>query len=351
MPVALGTGGKVAIVKGSTWGTAVSLGTGHRVPFKTSGVDYQRDQIENDDLNESGLRESSHLGNAYVDGPLVINGDYHQLTHMILAAMMMGAAGSPTESPTGVYTHVMPFARTNDGLFVSYGVDWGGADVYGYDSVKVASRSVAISSAGRMEETYQFMGAGVDKTIASTGWTYDTDPTDGNTLRVLHRHNTMRVNASAGGALGSSDVVRPTNIQIDFNRAMASDFAAAGEPDEPSPDGFAAIDVTLTFFGMTAALLALFRDAKDDGTALKSDLVLDYGVVIPTTAVNYSRAFYFPKLKVVECPNSIDGPGKLPFTVKMTAHQAASDPTGFPTGYDEACTEVWVNDEDGDPLA
>jgi len=352
MTVALGTLAKLALVKGATWGTAVALSTGHRVPFVSSSLDYQRDQIPNDDISGRPMRQSSVLGNAFVDGSVVISGDYNQAPHLLLAAVMMGTAGVPTTVETGVYKHALLLAADVQGLFLSAGLDYGGVDVYGFDSIKPVRRLIQIASGGRLDETYEFQGRGVDKTLTSPGWTYADDPTDGGTLRVLHRQMVVRVNASAGGALATpADVVYPTQLEIDINRGHTTEYAQAGEPDEPTPADFGSVTVRLTFYGMSAALLTLFRDSKDDGTPLKLDAVIDHGTLIGATE-NSTRAFYLPKLIVTECPNTVPGPGRVPMSVVMTAHQAASDPTGFPTGYGAVeLVDEWQNEQSADPLA
>lgn len=351
MTVALGTVAKLALVKGATWGTAVALGTGHRAPFVSCGLDYQRDQVPNDDISGRHVRQSSQVGNAFVDGPLVISGDYTQRQHLLLAAVMMGTAGVPTTVEAGVYKHALMLTPDVQGLFLSAGLDYGGVDVYGFNSIKPTRRLIQIASGGRLDETYEFVGRGVDKTLASSGWTYNDDPTDGGTRRILHRQMVVRANASAGGALGSGDIVYPTQVEIDINRGHVQEYAQAGEPEEPVPNDWGSVTVRLTFYGMSAALLALFRDNRDTGTPLKLDAVCDHGTLLGATQ-NRTRAFYFPKLMVTECPNSVPGPGRLPMTVAMTAHVAASDPTGFPTGYGAVeMVDEWQNEQSANPLA
>lgn len=340
-----GDASKLAIAQGSTWLTAIALGTDHRLPFRSCTLDNLPQLVQNDDLNGSGVRESGHVAAYKVAGGVGITGDYHQFPHMLLAALMMGQSGAPTESPTDVHTHAMAFQPNTDGKFATIGVDYGGVDVHGFASLKPTRRVLVVEPSGRLEEDYEFIGAGVDKTISSGAWTYKDDPRNGGTLRVLQRHLTIRANANSGGALGSSDAITPLRMEIEFSRPLTEDPGAGGLLEEPVASDFAAINITLGFKSMTAALRTLFGDARDADSALKMDVTFDYGVVIPTTAVNYQRLFYFPKLKVIEAPNTVPGAGPIPYQVRLSAHPAASVPTGFPSGYTQPAIEEWVNDE------
>ena len=351
MPVALGFDSKLAIVKGSTWGTAVALSTGHRMPFRSTGLDYQRTPVPNEDINSRGVQGPPDLGNSFVNGPIEISGDYRQVGHQLLAAMIIGAAGSPGAAvETGVYLHRMRFQPNTNGLFVSAGVDFGGVDVWGFNSVKPSRRVLIAQSGGRLDERYEFDGRGVDKTISSSGWTYATDPTDGGTLRVLHRHATLRINAQSGGALGSSDETPFTRVEVDISRNHQMEYAQQGQPEEPSPAGWGSVTLRVTFFGATAALMTLLRDAKDARTELKADLKFNHGVLLGAT-LNHERCFYFPKLVVTDAPMNIPGPGPIPFSVTMSAHAAASTPTGFTSGDTQEVIETWQNARSTDILA
>lgn len=351
MPVALGFDSKLAIKKGSTWGTAVSLGTGNRMPFRASSLDYQRTPVPNDDINARGVQGPPELGNSFVDGAIELSGDYRQTGHQLLAAMIIGAAGSPGAAvETGVYLHRMRFQPNTNGLFVTAGVDFGTADVWGFASLKPSRRVLVAQSGGRLDERYEFMGRGIDKTINSGSWTHTYDPTDGGTLRVLQRHATLRINAQSGGALGGSDETPFTRVEVDISRNLSMEYAQQGQPEEPVPGGWGSVTLRVTFFGATAALLTLLRDAKDARTELKADLKFNHGVLLGAT-LNRERCFYFPKLVVTDAPLNIPGPGPIPFSVVMTAHAAASTPTGFTSGDTQEVIETWQNELSTDILA
>jgi len=342
---------KIAIAKGATWGTLPTLSTGHRAPFTSSTLQKAIGQIPDDDLKGRATRGPSSLGAETVPGQISWLGDYRQRAHLLMSALFMGSAGVPTTVETGVYLHVFAFQPTTDGLFAGIGVDLAGKDVHGFKSVKPVRRTIRIAGGGRWEESVEVVGAGLDKTIASSGWTYTYDPNGNGARRVLASQTVCRVNAHAGGALGAGDVVKPREISVTMARAMEQDFPVGQvHGEEPILGDFAEVTVSLTFFGITAALLVLFRDSMDSGVALKMDLVATHGTLLGSTEYR-RRALYFPKLIVTDCPTEIPGPGPVPVRVTMTAHYSDAVPTGFPSGYDEEVTEEAQNEISTDLLA
>lgn len=344
-----GSQSKLALVKGSTWGTAVALGSGHRYPFVSTGLKRVIEQIADDSLLGQAERAVSWNGNEVIGpAPIVSIGDYRQ--HLLQAAAFMGAAGVPTTVETGVYKHVLPWTASVDGLFLSAGLDIAGKDVHGFNSIKAMRRLIQVAAGGRMEESYEYVGRGIDKTLSSGSWTYTTDPNGTGARLILHRHGVWRINTAAGGALGGSDKVYPTRMEIDLNRAHGYEFAQAALMEEPIPGDWASLGVRLDFFAVDAALLALFLDNRDADTPMKMDAVFTYPTLLGATQYPH-RAFYFPLLKIVDVDAPVTGPGRVSFSVSMTAHKNSAVPTGFPTGYDEAVTEEWQNGLSADPLA
>lgn len=340
----VGISSKLAIMQAATWGTIASLTTGHRIPFTGSTLQKAIAAIADDDLKGKSTRGIPTNGAETVPGTLSWLGDYRQYPQQVVAAAFMGSGASPGAAlETGVYKHVLPWQPTTDGLFLSAGVDLMGSDVHGFASLKPIRRTIAIAGGGRWEESFEFLGAVIDKTIASSGWTYTNDPNGNGARRVLASQTVVRVNTHAGDALDSGDVVKPRRVTLSWARAMEQDFPVGqvyGE--EPILGDFADVTIALEFQTMTAALLALFLDAKHAGTALKMDVVATHGTLLGATLYP-SRSFYYPKLFVVDCPTDLGGAGPNPLRVTLSAHFSDAVPTGFPTGYDEECTEEIVS--------
>lgn len=343
---------KLALMKGSTWGTLASLTTGHRAPFVSSTLQRSFSQIEDNSLLGKSTRAPGSNGSANLGGVLSWLRDYRQRQHALVAAIFAGAAGVPTTIETGVYKHVLPWQANPAGLFLSGGLDLGAADVHGFPSLKPVRRTIRIAGGRPQEESYEFLGGGaIDKSIASSGWTFLHDPNGNGARRILASQTVIRANAHAGAALDSTNVLKPATVEITMARGLAQDFPVGQSyGEEPVPGDWSSVTVSLQFFNMTAALLALFLDNRDADTPLKMDVIATHGTLLGATKYRES-SFYFPKLRVIDCPTAIPGPGVIPMPVTLEACFSDAVPTGFPSGYDEEVTEEIQNEVSTDLLA
>lgn len=337
-----GTLSKLAVVQGTTWGTAVTLTTGHRRPFKSCTIQQRQETVPDDTITGKSTRALPGAGgNKVIEGGIVAQADYRQ--NGILIACLLGAAASPSTSDTSAKTHVLPFTDDQVGKFLTVGHDAGGKRVEAFASWK-PNRWLFSARAGQAaEDSFDGLGRGMDDAGASSGWTFENDPSGGGGRPVYLSQGVFRVNAQSGGALGSSDKVYPTSFQLEVRRNLTQDYAQAAESEEPLPSSFADIEVSLDFFALDATLVALFREAYLNQTALKMDAVFTSNVLAGAATVYMARKLYLPSLRVVECPLETPGPGPVPARVRMTAHHASAVPTGFTSGYDEALTVELVN--------
>ncbi len=354
MAVALGTNSKVAIRKGSTWGTAVTLTSGHRVPFRSSTFDGQPGVLPDETIVATAERNPSDIVEVRAAGELAAYTDYRQ--RLLLWAMLMGTAGTPTTVEASVaFKHVLPWTPDVQGKFFTFGrhADVGSAKALKVASAKVNTLRLAGAVGGRLEETWGLFGAVVTRADDPSGWAYTTDPVGGGARHVLHRTGTLRINASAGGALGSSDAMSLCRgFELNINRNLELDFGANLSSIEPAPSGFAELTLALDFYGATEALYDLLRAAKDARTLLKADYLFDSGVKVTGSSTNnYLFNLYAPAMVIADAPLPINGPGRTPFRVEFTLHKASAVPTGFPTGYDEALTVEVQNELSADILA
>lgn len=337
-----GTISKLAVVQGSTWGTAVTLTTGHRRPFKSVNFQHRQETIPDDTITGKSTRALPGAGgNKVVDGGMVCQADYRQ--NQLLIAAILATAASPSLSDTSAYTHVLPFTDDQAGKFLTIGLDHGGKRVEALKSVKLNRWLFEARSGGAAEDSFDGLGRGVDDAGASSGWTFTNDPSGGGGRPIYLSQSTIRVNTQDGDALDADDRIYPTRFALEVRRNLTQDYAQAAESEEPLPSTFADIEVNLDFFALDAALVALFREAYQNQTALKLDALFTSNVLAGAASAYFARNLYLPSLRVVECRLETPGPGPVPCSVRMTAHHASSLPTGFPTGYDEALTVVLVD--------
>lgn len=354
MPVALSSNSKVAIRKGATWGTAVALTTGHRVPFRSAAFDGQPGLLPDETVVETAERNPSDIIEVRAAGDLAAYTDYRQ--RLLLWAIMMGTAGTPATVEASVaFKHTLLWTPDIQGKFFTYGRH---GDVGSSKGLKVASAKpntlrLAGAVGGRLEETWGLLGAVVTRGETPSGWTYTTDPMGGAARHVLHRLGTLRINAGAGGALGSSDAMALCRgFELNLNRNLSMDFGANLASIEPAPDGFADLTLKLDFYGATEALYDLLRNAQEARTLMKADYLFDSGIKIGASATNnYLFNLYMPSMVIQDAPLPIQGPGRTPFSVEFALHKAAAVPTGFPSGYDEALVVEFQNELSADILA
>lgn len=344
MVVVLGTQGKVAISKGTTWGTAASLGAGHRLPFRSTSFDGTPKALPDDTVPETAERNPHDNAETPCNGDIQNNLDYRQ--GLLLWAMLMGTAAAPTEIEAGVaYKHVLPWTADVQGKFFTYGRhnNVGASKAMKIASAKVNALRLSGAAGGRLMAVWDLLGAVLTRTDDPSSWAYTTDPMGGAARHVLFRRGTLRINAAAGGALGAGDKMDLCRgFELSVNRNLELDFNAALASIEPAPNGFADLSLRLDFFGCSAALFDLLRDACENRTLLKADYLFDSGVKIGASATNsylfnlYAACLALPE----EAKLPIDGPGRMPFSVTFNLHKFAGGaaPTGFPTGYDEALT-------------
>lgn len=350
MPAAPGTLSKLAAVKGATWGTLATLGSNNRIPFKSATIDQVVDSIPSDVVTGYAERQIPFVGNKRIEGNVVLVGDYRQGN--LLDAAHVGEDGSPSTVDTSAYLHTMLWQPSLAGVYLSLGVDRGGAVVREFHSVKPTRRLVSSRAGGALEKTFDFIGRGLTKGGSSSSWSYRYSPVNGGAKPILHSHGVWRVNAQSGGSLGSGDKVYPVTFELESSRALVQEYADASQSEEPVAGDFADVQVRMTFFGLTAALATLFRDSYESKTPLKMDTVFtDTSGLLGASSAYRSLSYYFPKLVVTECPEEIPGAGVVPFRVTMSAHPAATAPTGFDAAYVTAFAELQQMDLSSDLLA
>ena len=334
---------KLAAVQGSTWGTAVTLTTAHRKPFKSLSFKHRTERVQDDTITGKATRAKPGAGgNLIVDGGFVAQADYRQ-NELFIAAILAAAASPGAASDTSAYTHVLPFTDDQAGKFLTIGVDHGGTRVEALKSVKLNRWRFEARTGAPAEDSFDGLGRGVDDSGASSGWTFEYDPSGGGGRAIYLSQGVVRINAEAGAGLDATNVILPVRFAMELRRNLTQDYAQAAESEEPLPSSFADIDVELDFFSLTTALKDLFREAHQNRTALKMDAVFTGAELAGAATVYHARKLYFPSLEVLEAPLDTPGPGPVPCTVRMSAHHASAVPTGFPTGYDEAMTCVLIN--------
>jgi len=153
-----------------------------------------------------------------------------------------------------------------------------------------------------------------------------------NALRVPFGQRVCRINDQSAAALGTGDVIKPSSIEITFDRNINPDYlgvSAAGDNREwltsqPEDNGMPKLTVTL---GFPKHNEVTYISDMGDETVKKMDLTIQG----PATASsnNYTITMYFPALRVVDVTADISGPERIAKQVVLEGLQAQSAPAGM----------------------
>ncbi|RMF65558.1 MAG: hypothetical protein D6743_07840, partial [Calditrichaeota bacterium] len=317
-----------AYAKASTWGTAVSVNAAGNGVLLTdiSGLIATPEQLPDESagfayLNyiDAGARQVQPTLRGWLryTGAL-----WRFIAHVIGSDVATLVSGSD-------YDHTMD-VQDEANLFGTLAV---------YDGVQVREvpsfEPTGFTLRGEAGGMWEFEVRGIGDTVLVSGQTntslasvtYTT-----NTLRVPYGQRVCRMNDQSAAALGSGDVIKPSSIEVVFDRAKNPDFlgvSAAGDgrewlSDNPEDSGMPELTVTLGFPKHNE--VTYISDLGDE-TVKKMDITIQG----PATASsnNYTLAMYFPALRVVDVTADISGPERIAKQVVLRGLQAQSAPSGM----------------------
>ena len=325
MPVANGNESKMAVKKGTAWGTAVAVGAGNGVIFGSHGIKRTQAVFTSDEMG-APYATSVALGAIACAGPLEMPLKYDSLD-LLLALFMGTTGGAPTrQGATAAYAQKFSLAGSIVGKFATLCVN-NGIGIDEFTSIKVngmtlkgaAGQDVRVS----FDITAQNLSTGSTTNTIATFNTNVTFPAYGN--NVLFEDGVFRINLQSGIALASGDIVYPSDFELAVKRTVegAPWVGGANTIDEPGNAGMLKTDLTLTF--------ARYLDNSHDlawiaQTAYKMDMTFT-GALIEST---YYRKFIvaLPQL-IINDPAHDIVKGPIKEVVKYTALGVDTAPTGM----------------------
>ena len=157
--------------------------------------------------------------------------------------------------------------------------------------------------------------------------TLDSATVDDEGNRVLFRHGVFRLNAQAGAALSSGDVIQPSSFSLQFSRPQSQDYMAGGNDRiaEPLADGFPEPTLSLEF---PTYVDDTWISAFIGATEFKMDMTFT-GLNI-ADSYDYQLLIEIPRL-VPKAPirPSVDGASKFTGGIEFNLMKAASAPSGM----------------------
>ncbi len=324
----------VNIATSGSWGTgtavATAVGAGDGV-WVTDDLDISLSmQIDEDDSAGQDFIGSMQVAN---NNPLKAKIPcflhYHDTFQNPLWALACGTGGtSPSQVGTSTaYTNTFEPATNKTGLYATIVRDK--IQYIAESNGKCTGFEIEFGDNGRASITWMFTcdKEKIDSSInTSTQVSALTFPTQG--MRAFFKQATFRINTQGGGALGTSDAVKVTDLKVSYKQPL-DELMVAGQDSiiEPEDDKYPDIGLEWTFARFDAASDDYVGYHRDN-TRLKADLTL-VGTAIGTTASNYTMLFQFPHLIVKEAPVEFKDTKNVQPKIKAGAYKAASAPTGM----------------------
>jgi hypothetical protein len=297
-------------------------------------------------------------GNIAVGGSIVAPLRYENF-HRVLA-FLMGTAGVPATVDTTARRHLLKIAPSVDGLFATLAYEiLKDTTIFEFNTVKVTGVSIRIQIPGRIEVEARVIGHDfTDASVINTVTTIDTITQSANLEIAQARQCVVRMNAQTGGALGASDVVYVTGLELNLDRPLDPDFTTefgdrSSEPHPPSGgDPFFKVSGSLTFSQYqtgTGGNNVLVLEQMNR-TLKKADITLTGDNLAGAATQKFQWVFWLPMVVLGEGKPALSA-GANGWQIPFTSHHVPTIPTGFTAGYTDAVTIENYNKDTADPLA
>ena len=347
----IGASSKLAVKKGTVWGTAVQCGALDGVPFESESLTPDITLLEDEQLNGSIQQLHGDAGDKLFSGDAVTHLKYQGLEHLI--AYCMGTAGLPTQqSTTLAYKHELKISTDNIGYFLTF-VFEKIVKLWEFDSVKVGGFTISHTRNEKAKLTLNLIPKDLSFASAiNTAGTFAsvTFPTERDFLKFSQL--SVLINTQEGAELAAAHKVYLTGYDITFSRGYETDDVTTqfGDSiDEPVGDGFVKVSGSLTF-----SKYQTLNEPLMAAQLSKANMKMRIGYKGTTEiATGYYHEFnlWLPDLQFTEGGAPIGGPGRIGLTMGFNGWKVPSIPSGFPTGFTDALSIEIQNLNNADPLA
>ena len=326
---------KFAMAKGTTWGTAPSLGVNNGFfPQGTPGGLSPNRPNAVDEGAGMALPKSSYLGVYDPSAPSFQIFPYEDSAIALFwMALMMG-----DDTVVGVadpYTHTMLF-QDESNIFVGFGWDEG-SKVRLLPSAIMENFEIGVDGEGRIIFDATFKGS---KITTGVGTELDTVTYKSINKTFLLRNTKLRINAQGGDALDADDEATLVDFKISKNRDSDSVVPAGSDYILQSKQGKFP-KLTLTFaIPRIDALAETLYDAYLAETLQKADLIFSGSIADRELKLEYSQ------VKITKADNPHDE--ILACNIECDIEIASAAPTGMTNLMPAA---IWKTDVELSPLA
>lgn len=330
----LGSETIVAATTASSWGAAipsdtVGANTGI-IPKEFPMLSVGGDPVFDEGIANLGELQYADLLEETVEGSIAFTMRRSGAEWQLWANLF----GDDTVTGSNPYTHTFNW-QTSAALLHHMAMEVNNADIVCIPAMVVTGATIAPSGDGRTDITYNFIGdtldAADDGSLQDTGTEFDAVTYITKALVAPSAECRIRLNAQAGGALGSSDELNVVNYNLQVNRNYSNERGTIGASNglerqilQPVRAGYSEVMLTLEFADY--ASISRFQDFSSQ-TQYKADLY--WAKTVGATA--YSFLIELGALIPLAPSGSVVGGERVPLTWNFKAVQPQSTPTGMAT--------------------
>jgi len=311
--------------KASTWGTAVALGAGNKLLIESlDGYVRKQDYIPAIEADFPTVREGDLGPIKPIDFSIGFTMRYDPGALGTLIACLFGIAGTPTQQgSTNAYKHVLKWADTTYGLFVTFAAEYP-AKIFESASCKVMSLDLNISG-GLLKGTIGLRANTIiNDSEINTSLDSLTAPDIENRVKAVQA--VLKMNAQSAGDVSSATPLIFNDLKISFKRAF----------DEPLPHGATSIiepaenarptwEVSVGFPRMNSQNEGFFQTAFKDETEQK--MLIEFTGAQIAAPYNYKLSLYFPRLRIIH--PEYTWKEIIEAGLQLVGEEAATNPTGM----------------------
>ena len=336
MPQLSGRNSIIGLSKGAAWGTPIALAALDGIlPFGIDRIALDGETVPDDSIgNWVEMQEVDlirHISNPQITLPLRREGMlWRFVSHLIGDDTITGPVGN-------VYQHTMNWLDEST-LFSCMGLEINETASPGHIVEWASLKTVGVVFEPDGEGFWQMVVSTIGDTInigsdaTNTDTEFDLITYATKTKRIGFRETAFRINAQAGAALASGDIVKCSNIAVNLIRPYPADGelvtrgASTGAElttDEPIREGYAT-GMVLSFTDpdyTTEALLDEFHDEAEQ----KADITITKTIGSDAHVL----LMQMPRLHPISPEVAIERGSRIPMTRNFMMKDATAAPTGM----------------------
>lgn len=317
----------------NSWNVAASVLYGMR--FRTaSGYVHSPNFIDDRSFGESFLPPSEqgdvNAPNVTFTGQQRYEDNNYKWEALAMGSPAAVAISTSTNGQVTSWLHVFDLAPSCDGLAITGAMNKQ-LFVEEMTSGKITGMSETRGENGVMDQSFTVLGSQItdissvntNSTVGGASFPAVTTP------KIKMLQGVFRINAQAGGALGSSDEIPLVEaLEFSFSRAQdAPHVYGSAYIIEPSDNEFPEMSFNVTFARMNTVTGNSLRAAMRTGAVYKCDWTYS-GAFINSTD-RYQKKYQFPYAELRAWAAEPAGAAQLKPTATFVARKPGSAPTGM----------------------